>query len=134
MNICYKDYTAGIKPVRAWVEMGDRGPDVKELQKKLNQIGYTLAVDGIFGKATDEAVRQFQTSVGISVDGQAGKNTMAKLQETIANACRNTILGSGACRMNLIGCIMPAWKKTEYPDQRPWQHVRSYVKEHGEIS
>lgn len=84
MNICYKDYTAGIKPVRAWVEMGDRGPDVKELQKKLNQIGYTLAVDGIFGKATDEAVRQFQTSVGISVDGQAGKNTMAKLQETIA--------------------------------------------------
>ena len=83
MNYCYKDYVGASAPVRAWVEYGDRGQDVRDLQTMLNQIGYNLAVDGIFGVATDEAVRQFQISVGIAVDGQAGKNTIAKLQETI---------------------------------------------------
>ena len=83
MNYCYKDYIGKSEPVRAWVEYGDRGQDVRDLQTMLNQIGYNLAVDGIFGAATDEAVRQFQTSVGIAVDGQAGKNTIARLRETI---------------------------------------------------
>ena len=83
MNYCYKDYVGASAPLRAWVEMGDRGQDVKDLQTMLNQIGYNLAVDGIFGAATDEAVRQFQTSVGIAVDGQAGKATIVKIRETI---------------------------------------------------
>lgn len=83
MNYCYKDYVGASAPLRAWVEMGDRGQDVKDLQTLLNQIGYNLAVDGIFGGATDAALRQFQTSVGISADGQAGKVTIARLQETI---------------------------------------------------
>mgnify|MGYP000582746554 CR=1 FL=1 len=42
MNYCYKDYVGASAPVRAWVEYGDRGQDVRDLQDMLNQIGYTL--------------------------------------------------------------------------------------------
>ena len=34
------------------VKNGSRGEDVKTLQKLLNQRGYSLAEDGVFGKNT----------------------------------------------------------------------------------
>ncbi len=37
------------------------------------------AINGQFGAATEAAVRAFQTSVGLSADGQAGPNTIAAL-------------------------------------------------------
>lgn len=43
---------------------------MKLLQSKLN-----LIVDGIFGKLTDEAVRDFQKSKGLTVDGVVGAMT-----------------------------------------------------------
>lgn len=43
------------------IKQGSKGPEVKTLQQKLN-----LAVDGIFGLVTDEAVRNFQKSKGLN--------------------------------------------------------------------
>lgn len=37
------------------------------------------AFDGIFGAATDNAVRQYQRDNGLDVDGVAGKATFAAL-------------------------------------------------------
>lgn len=64
------------------IKKGSRGEDVKTLQRRLN-----LIADGIFGKLTDEAVREFQKSHGLSVDGIVGPKTWAALG--IGNAKRN---------------------------------------------
>lgn len=62
------------------LKRGARGNAVKVLQGALICLGYdTGGFDGIFGGKTDSAVRAFQRAHGLSVDGQAGKNTFAAL-------------------------------------------------------
>ena len=40
---------------------GSRGEEVTKIQQKLKELGlYTIAVDGIYGAKTEEAVRAFQ--------------------------------------------------------------------------
>lgn len=56
------------------IKLGSRGESVKELQRRLN-----LAVDGIFGKLTDEAVKDFQTAHNLTADGIVGGKTWAAL-------------------------------------------------------
>lgn len=61
------------------VSYGSKGSDVTELQKLLNQNGYTLDTDGIFGSKTQAAVKDYQKKNGLSVDGIVGKNTWGSL-------------------------------------------------------
>ena len=42
------------------IKRGSRGDDVERLQTLLNNAGYSLDVDGIFGDNTYNAVRQYQ--------------------------------------------------------------------------
>lgn len=59
---------------------GASGNITKLLQEKLVKIGYsTNGVDGIFGSGTHSAVREFQKTRGLSVDGIVGQNTWRKL-------------------------------------------------------
>ena len=59
---------------------GARGNITKLLQEKLVSLGYnTNGVDGIFGSATDNAVRLYQKSNGLVADGIVGKNTWRKI-------------------------------------------------------
>ena len=59
---------------------GSKGADVTKLQTALNALGYACgAADGIFGAATEKAVRTFQQANGLVVDGIAGKATQAAL-------------------------------------------------------
>ena len=59
---------------------GSKGADVTKLQTALNALGYDCgAADGIFGAATEKAVRAFQKDNGLAVDGIAGKATQAAL-------------------------------------------------------
>ncbi|GHV32355.1 hypothetical protein FACS18949_02990 [Clostridia bacterium] len=68
------------KPVtRPQIHKGDKGDFVKECQTALNKFGYKLAVDGSFGPATDAAVRAFQKSKSLAVDGWVGPKTWASL-------------------------------------------------------
>ena len=53
--------------------------DVKQLQMKLNSLGYILTVDGIFGKMTRQAVENFQTKHQLVPDGIVGKLTNYQL-------------------------------------------------------
>lgn len=61
---------------------GDKGDDVKMLQRTLN-VNYPLysklVVDGDFGNATDKVVREFQRRAGLTVDGIVGPKTWARL-------------------------------------------------------
>jgi len=54
---------------------GMSGVEVWALQINLTEIGYPLAFDGIFGPATDAAVKRFQQDQGLVVDGIAGVMT-----------------------------------------------------------
>ena len=56
------------------LKLGSRGNEVKVLQEKLN-----LKEDGIFGPLTEEAVKDFQRSNGLEVDGIVGANTLSQL-------------------------------------------------------
>ena len=54
------------------------GEDVVSLQQKLQGLGFHLdRLDGVFGAQTDHAVREFQKSVGLSVDGICGPDVFA---------------------------------------------------------
>jgi N-acetyl-anhydromuramyl-L-alanine amidase AmpD len=55
------------------------GSDVKLLQSKLNGAGASLSADGSFGPKTLSAVKNFQQSHGLKVDGIVGPITWAKL-------------------------------------------------------
>ncbi|WP_342985980.1 N-acetylmuramoyl-L-alanine amidase [Clostridium saudiense] len=59
---------------------GASGNITKLLQEKLVKLGYsTNGVDGIFGSGTYSAVREFQKTRGLSIDGIVGQNTWRKL-------------------------------------------------------
>lgn len=59
-----------------------QGDDVKELQTLLDKHGFPCGeIDGIFGPATDTAVRSFQKANGLTVDGKVGEKTWAALRK-----------------------------------------------------
>lgn len=69
------------------LHLGDKGEDVKQLQKDLIELGYDLGTwgaDGDFGNATDKAVRAFQKKNGLDADGWVGKNTYAAIEKALA--------------------------------------------------
>ncbi|MDP9023728.1 MAG: peptidoglycan-binding protein [Actinomycetota bacterium] len=54
-----------------------RGDDVKELQRRLNRLGFDAGYeDGVFGPQTAEAVRDFELNAGLRVDGIAGREVI----------------------------------------------------------
>ena len=63
------------------VSYGSRGSDVTELQKLLNNNGYSLDVDGVFGAKTQAAVKDYQQKNNLAVDGIVGNNTWGALTE-----------------------------------------------------
>lgn len=56
-----------------------RNDYVRWLQNRLNELGYHLAVDGSFWNDTNNAVRSFQRSRGLKVDGYVGSLTVKEL-------------------------------------------------------
>lgn len=62
------------------LRLGDRGPEVTNLQQELRQRGFNPGrVDGVYGSQTQEAVRQFQRTRGLLDDGIAGGETLTAL-------------------------------------------------------
>ncbi|MDF2547428.1 MAG: hypothetical protein K0R93_2326 [Anaerosolibacter sp.] len=59
--------------------VGSNGSDVALLQTKLNENGFKLSVDGVFGERTLEAVKSYQGKNGLKADGIVGPKTLAKL-------------------------------------------------------
>lgn len=59
---------------------GDNGPTVTWLQELLKAAGHEVGkVDGVYGTKTKAAVEAFQREHGLTVDGIAGKKTIAAL-------------------------------------------------------
>ena len=64
----------------ALYKRGSSGATVTQIQTRLKSWGYySGSVDGIYGSATESAVKYFQRKNGLNVDGQAGDKTLAAL-------------------------------------------------------
>lgn len=62
------------------LRFGARGPAVVDLQQRLRAAGFDPGpIDGAFGPRTQAAVRSFQSSRGIAVDGVVGPQTWGRL-------------------------------------------------------
>lgn len=58
---------------------GDIGAPVSQLQRQLAAAGIKLTPDGLFGNATEAALKAFQQRAGLVADGIAGPKTIAAL-------------------------------------------------------
>lgn len=63
--------------------LGDRGAPVRDVQERLNALGFDCTADpeGVFEEGTQTAVFDFQTSRGIPPDGIVGPETWRSLVE-----------------------------------------------------
>ena len=66
---------------------GSRGNEVKLIQYYLNFLSFfnnrlpSIDADGIFGPATENAVKAFQSEYGLTADGIVGRDTWNRLQD-----------------------------------------------------
>jgi peptidoglycan hydrolase-like protein with peptidoglycan-binding domain len=61
------------------VQNGSQGHPIRTLQSLLRAHGHNLTVDGMFGPATEAAVKAFQTSKGMAADGIMSAQTWSAL-------------------------------------------------------
>ncbi len=64
--------------------LGDRGPEVHDIQQRLLALGERIdtgELDGTYGPSTEVAVRVFQESRSLRVDGRVGPDTWGQLVE-----------------------------------------------------
>jgi GH24 family phage-related lysozyme (muramidase) len=65
------------------LKRGSMGTEVERLQKALNQFGYGLKTDGIFGEKTYRTLIDFQKSCGLTPDGIYGKMSQSALRRKL---------------------------------------------------
>ena len=65
--------------VKKLIRIGAKGSAVTDLQRTLNQNGYNLKEDGIFGNNTLSAVKDYQKKNALEVDGVVGNKTWTAL-------------------------------------------------------
>ena len=100
------------------VGYGSTGSAVSKLQTVLNEHGYSLAVDGIFGAKTQAAVRDYQKRNNLKLDGIAGKETWGSLlaqpsYPTGGSGVRVSGSGSGTVLGSVSAGTAAALKKLE---------------------
>jgi hypothetical protein len=72
------------------IKYGMKGDEVKNLQTTLNNLGYSLDVDGSFGPQTLSAVKDYQKKNGLTVDGMVGPQTQGSLFGGSSGTATNT--------------------------------------------
>lgn len=74
------------------------------LQYCLNVFGYNLAIDGIIGTNSTNAIKDFQARHGLVVDGLVGKNTWSCIKSCMP-LCRRGSKGNAVkCIQYLLSC------------------------------
>lgn len=91
--------------VQALSKYGSRGEEVRTIQTKLKRWGYYNGnVDGIYGSQTLAAVKYFQRKNGLAVDGIAGKRTLEAMG--IFNSSGNSGSSSSSSDLNLLSRLV----------------------------
>jgi peptidoglycan hydrolase-like protein with peptidoglycan-binding domain len=83
--------TGGSSSTSTILRQGMSGSAVSSLQQKLKNKGYFSAgVTGYFGSITTSAVKSFQRANGLLVDGEAGPDTLNKLNSSSSKPSTST--------------------------------------------
>jgi uncharacterized Ntn-hydrolase superfamily protein len=70
------------QPLGSRMIFPERGPDIRELQERLTELGYyTEEINGRLDAATLNALERFQTDRGLSERGYVGQSTVEELQK-----------------------------------------------------
>jgi len=96
------------------LKKGAKGQAVKDLQEALEALGLKPgAVDGVFGRQTEDAVKAFQKLKGLEVDGIAGAITWLNVDEAdqseplLRNGSKGLPVRRLQKRMQLAGFEIP---------------------------
>ena len=82
---------------------GSTGSVVSQIQTLLkNQGFYSGAVDGVYGSATEEAVKKYQKRFGLKVDGIAGDQTLSYMGINVQGSASSSGSGDVALLARLI--------------------------------
>ena len=111
---------------------GERSENVRLMQERLVHYGYLSEADGLFGSATERAVKLFQEANGLTADGVAGQKTIQLLFGNDAVAYKDRFGKSAAT-------AAPKAEKTAAPTATPrpntnvilqWQSEGADVREY----
>ena len=108
IGICTSLYLFRNNAVEALSKYGSRGSEVTQIQTKLKRWGYySGSVDGIYGSKTVSAVKKFQKKNGLTVDGIAGKNTLAAMGiYNSSNSSSSSGTSSNSSNVNLLARLI----------------------------
>ena len=107
-----------ILSAQAALKRGSTGDEVVSVQKRLKQWGYySGAVDGIFGYATERAVRWFQEKNGLAVDGVVGEKTAAAMGLNLKSAVSASTKPASGDVYLLAQCIYSESRGEPYKGQ-----------------
>ena len=95
------------------VGFGSTGSAVSKLQTILNQHGYGLAVDGIFGENTRAAVRDYQKRYNLKLDGIAGPETWGSLLGQNGSSSNGSYTGGGSSGKTSTSTNLPLGKVSD---------------------
>ena len=95
------------------VGYGSTGSAVSKLQTILNQHGYGLAVDGIFGEKTRAAVRDYQKRYNLKLDGIAGPETWGSLLGQNGSSSNGSYTGGGSSGKTSTSTNLPLGKVSD---------------------
>lgn len=95
------------------VGFGSTGSAVSKLQTILNEHGYGLAVDGIFGEKTRAAVRDYQKRYNLKLDGIAGPETWGSLLGQNGSSSSGSYTGGGSSGKTSTSTNLPLGKVSD---------------------
>ena len=95
------------------VGFGSTGSAVSKLQTILNEHGYGLAVDGIFGEKTRAAVRDYQKRYNLKLDGIAGPETWGSLLGQNGSSSNGSYTGGGSSGKTSTSTNLPLGKVSD---------------------
>lgn len=109
------------------------GDDVVTLQERLTGLGFSPGrIDGIFGRSTDHAVREFQLNVGLPTDGTAGPETfraLSRLTRTVSGGASTLLREQQAFEVLRTGVTHKVVVLDAGPDQVRRGHTGSGLSE-----
>lgn len=105
------------------IKIGSSCSEVKILQYALNNLGYGLSVDGVFGAKTEAAVKNYQFKNELSVDGVVGAKTWSKLGYLTAD---EVTPGRAINRLIIHCAATPEGKDFSSENVSNWHEARKF--------
>ncbi len=114
-------------PAATALRQGDKGDQVRTMQKRLVALGYLKAADGIFGVQTYNAITAFQKRNGLKADGVAGVMTLNRLNSSSAVAAQGAS-SSPAPTVQYTSAAFKAPSASEVRNANWYSEIRSRAK------